>query len=227
MQSTATAQSPSKAYEITVYGKAQNRFVPKRIKVIFGVTLEATDASSLVEKFGAVRRRLIDKLMELGVRNVQEVSFNVFPSLYLDARDIPQVTRFRCTASFEVMLRKKARGDLVGLGRVLDGLTSAGANEIFWVQQTASEESMRRLRLQAVQGAITDARSKAQVLADGMGLKIAKVLAVDEEKDEVKRGFGDTSSPVPGSRTLVQPISPPDLCVVSSSVRVRFQAVEA
>jgi hypothetical protein len=68
--------------------------------------------------------------------------------------------------------------DLQRVGRIIDNAKRAGANTIQSLHFTLKDE--QTLRAQALVEAATRARHKVEVIASALGLKIVRVLAVEE-----------------------------------------------
>ncbi len=76
--------------------------------------------------------------------------------------------------------------DLAKIGSVIDTATASGANQVQGIQFTLSDE--QAIRSQALREAALKARSDADVLAAALGLKVIRVLTVEEN--------GTTGGPV-------------------------------
>jgi uncharacterized protein len=69
--------------------------------------------------------------------------------------------------------------DLDRLGEVLDGLVTAGANEVHGAQMSASDPSAAEH--EALRSAMGAARAKAEALADAGGVTLGGLARVEEE----------------------------------------------
>ena len=68
--------------------------------------------------------------------------------------------------------------DLEGIGRAIDAATAAGANEIDSLRFELRDDFA--LRLQALAEATRRARAKADAIAEALGTKVSRVIAVEE-----------------------------------------------
>lgn len=83
---------------------------------------------------------------------------------------------------YRVERRMTARvRDLDQLGDVLDGVVSAGANEVQGAQMGAADPSAAEH--EALEAAVAAAQAKAAVLATSSGVKLGGVLRIEEEAD--------------------------------------------
>jgi uncharacterized protein len=71
--------------------------------------------------------------------------------------------------------------DLDRLGKILDGVVAAGANEVHGAQMTASDPSAAER--EALRLAVVAARAKAASIADAAGSTLGAVARIEEEPD--------------------------------------------
>jgi len=69
-------------------------------------------------------------------------------------------------------------GDLAGVGKLVDSATQAGANNIQQLQFTLRDE--QAARTEALRLAVAKAMEKAQAMASALGLRVLRVLSVEE-----------------------------------------------
>jgi uncharacterized protein YggE len=106
-------------------------------------------------------------------------------------------------------------GDLNRVGRVIDAASAAGANSIDGLSFTLRRD--QRARNEALSSAVVEARAKAQVIADALGGRVARVVEVQES---------GTVRPVPvyerevGQIALARQASTP---IESGSLEIRAQ----
>jgi uncharacterized protein YggE len=99
---------------------------------------------------------------------------------------------------YRVERRMTARvRDLDRLGDVLDGVVTAGANEVHGAQMGAADPSGAEHA--ALEAAVAAAQAKAAVLATAAGVKLGGVLRVEEEAD-----FGGPPMPKMGMMRLAE-----------------------
>ena len=91
-----------------------------------------------------------------------------------------KITGYRVTNNVSVRVR-----DLARLGEILDALVSAGSNQVSGVNfgiadSTATSNEARK-------SAIADARSRADLYAQAMGVKVGKVISISEQSVNLPR----------------------------------------
>lgn len=166
------ASGPSR---LTVVGQGQSRVAPDMATVQLGVTTQADSASDAMAGNNERQRAVIEALTAAGIAedDIQTSGLNLNPLMQYGENQAPTVTGYQAvnTVSVRVM-------DLDSLGAVLDAIVGAGANEINGI--TFAREDGADALDQAQADAVTDARRKAQMLADAAGVDLGPVLTLRE-----------------------------------------------
>ncbi len=92
----------------------------------------------------------------------------------------PNINGYTASNSVEVTVR-----DLASLGKVIDAASQAGANNIQGPQLSVKNEGP--VRAQALRQAVQDARANAEAMAAAMGMKLGKVIKLEQGTREVIR----------------------------------------
>ena len=158
---------------LTVTGEGEARVAPDLATIQLGVTTQAASAAEAMRQNSTQQTAVIDALTGAGIAqaDVQTSGLNLNPLMDYGEGRAPTVTGYQ--ASNMVSVRVK---DVPRLGEVLDSIVTAGANEINGITFTrddsaASQDEARR-------AAVTDARHKAEVLAEAAGLTLGPVLVL-------------------------------------------------
>ncbi|GAC1663889.1 MAG: hypothetical protein PVS2B3_17290 [Steroidobacteraceae bacterium] len=85
----------------------------------------------------------------------------------------PTISGYAASNTVQVTL-----DDLARIGGVIDAATGSGANHVQGIQFTLRDQDAVRAR--ALREAATRARAEAEVLAAALGLKVVRVLSVEE-----------------------------------------------
>ncbi|MTD99168.1 DUF541 domain-containing protein [Paracoccus sp. YIM 132242] len=158
---------------LTVTGQGETRVAPDMATIQLGVTTQAASAAEAMRQNSTQQTAVIAALTGAGIEgaDVQTSGLNLNPLMdYAEGR-APTVTGYQATNMVAVRVRDVAR-----LGEVLDAIVAAGANEINGIgfirdDSAATEDEARR-------AAVTDARHKAEVLAEAAGLTLGPVLVL-------------------------------------------------
>jgi hypothetical protein len=173
-----SAPAPS---SIRVTGDAKVTARPDRVQIDVGVTTHAVHS----EDAAAENAREVDKVLA-AVRKVagstavlKTISYSLNPTYqYHPNGGEPTLTGYNAVNVVQVTLDELAR-----IGAVIDSATQAGANQVQGIQFTLRDAES--VRADALREAARKARAEAQVLADALGLKVLRVLSVEESSPRV------------------------------------------
>jgi uncharacterized protein len=167
---------PPPVSSIRVSGDARVTAKPDRAQIDLGVVTRAPSSQSAAadnsRQFDAV---LTAARAAAGPGAVlKTINYSLTPSYQFHSNGAePTLTGYTATNVVRVTL-----DDLTKVGPVIDAATKAGANEVQGIQFTLRDEDAAKA--QALKEAVHRARAKADVLADALGLRIVRVLSVEE-----------------------------------------------
>lgn len=174
----AANERPYRVLSLTGSGEVKAR--PDTASISSGVVSNAKTAREALAANSAAMNKLFKELKAAGIadRDLQTQNFNIVPQYkpYDSKNPIPQHERivgYQVSNGVTVRVR-----DLDKLGRLIDQMTTAGANRMggisFYVDKTDNllEEARRK--------AMADVRRKANLYADGLGVKLKRVLTIKE-----------------------------------------------
>jgi len=172
---TALAQQPPVS-SIRVTGDARVTAKPDRVQIDIGVTTRA----ALSQDAAAQNAREVDAVLA-GVRKVggptatlRTISYALNPNYrYHPKEGEPTIDGYTALNVVQVTL-----DDLGKIGAVIDAATQAGANRIQGIQFTLRDQDA--VRAQALREAATRARAEVDVLAAALGVKVLRILSVEE-----------------------------------------------
>jgi uncharacterized protein YggE len=207
---------------ISVTGQAEVLTPPDEATVRLGVTRQAANARAAQDQANDIGQRLLAGLERLGVprgavRTSQLSLQPIFEQQRPGDENPPRIVAYRAAMTISVRLEKL---DLVG--PVVDAGLQAGANRVEGVQfglrdsTAAQQEALRR--------AVREARGKAQALAEGLGLRVDRVLEVSEGGGFIPRA-GEESFALAARAPTPTPVAPGEVSV-SAMVTVRFRIAE-
>lgn len=182
----AAALAPAAAGEsaprrIAVVGTGEAAAAPDMAVLQLGVVGEAKAAAEALAANSAAMARLLEALRAENIepRDLQTSGFSVEPSysgsIVIDGREAepPKIVGYVVRNNVTVRLR-----DLARLGALLDRAVSLGANSVSGpdftlAEPAASEDAARR-------AAVADAQRKAALYAAAAGVRLGRVVAVEE-----------------------------------------------
>jgi len=205
----AAAQSESssaaKPSQVTVVGSGSIMVKPDVLKVTIGVSAQEETVAAAQSEVDRVTADMILKLREAGIdaKDYATSQYNVEPAMDYNSPKSPNGTLigFRVTSMYEVTFRDPAKAPAV-----IDALTGVGANTIYGTYYTVS--NVGELSKQAYEGAMKDARERAQKIADLSNLTLGKIVRVSEVSNAPYggplrgEGMGGGGGFVPGQQTI-------------------------
>jgi hypothetical protein len=174
---TAPQQAGGMQNVITVSGSGQAFGSPDIATVELGIEVRNEDVSQAITETNTAIDAITAALVDLGVaeNDIQTTNFSV----YQDERRNPQTGEPDGDPTFIVsnMVRVKVR-DTSQISDVIDAGLSNGANRVFGLN--FSLENPTELRNQAREAAVQDARTRAEALAEELGVGVGQVVYVSE-----------------------------------------------
>jgi uncharacterized protein len=179
----AVAASPVRAQQtpvpplssIRVTGDAKVTAKPDRVQIDIGVTTRAAQSQEAASQ----NARQVDAVLA-AVRKatpaavLRTISYSLNPTYqYHSNGEEPTITGYSAVNVVQVTL-----DDLAKIGTVIDSATLAGANHVQGIQFTLRDQDA--VRAEALRQAATRARAEADMLAAALGLKVVRVLSVEE-----------------------------------------------
>ena len=102
-------------------------------------------------------------------KDIKTTSYNVSPQYKYLQYDKPEIRGYQVSEKIEFKIR-----ELEKVSQILDGVVASGANEISGFQFTIDEPD--KLKSEAREKAITDAKEKAKNLKSQLGIKLGKIV---------------------------------------------------
>ena len=150
---------------------------PDRAQVTFSVQTENTDVKQAQADNAVQMNKVIDALVNSGIPRdaLKTTGYNIYP-VYEDSTGImtPKIKTYRVTNTLTVTLH-----DVSKTGEVIDVAVANGINQAESIQFMLSDEQSQVLRTQALQKAVTRARSDADTVAAAMGSAVTGMKNAD------------------------------------------------
>ena len=154
--------------------------------VNLGVLTQSPTAKAAEDESSKKINQIVSFVKQQGVdaKDIATSQFSIYPTY--DYRDgTNKITGYQASQTVTVKVRGVEKST-EKVGKILDGATANGANEIAGVQFTFDDAD--DLRQQARKQAIAKAKQKASELAAEAGLRLGKVVSISE---------GSYAQPVP------------------------------
>src|SRR4030081_3090157 len=177
---SAVASAPLRAQQtplssIRVTGDAKVTAKPDRVQIDIGVTTRAAQSQEAASQ----NARQVDAVLAAMRKAtpaavLKTISYSLNPTYqYHSNGEEPTITGYSAVNVVQVTL-----DDLAKIGTVIDSATLAGANHVQGIQFTLRDQDA--VRAEALRQAATRARAEADMLAAALGLKVVRVLSVEE-----------------------------------------------
>jgi len=171
---------------VTVTGNGEVQAAPDQGMIDVGVLTQAESAAAAVDQNSEQMQQLLEFLKRNGIsdKDVRTVVFDVSADYQHDrmGEQPPRLVGYRVMNRVRIQVRELDR-----LGKLLDQLVTAGANEIHRIELSVSDQE-RKLD-EARQRAFADARRKAELYARAAGVVLGPPLAIQENSTEGPRQF--------------------------------------
>jgi uncharacterized protein len=165
---------------IEVTGQARVSAAPDRVYIDIGVTTQARRSEAAATQNATRLAAVIAAVKRAAGAGAQltTVQYSISPQYRYPPHGAPSIVEY--TASNVVQVRLD---DLRKIAAVLDTATQEGSNNVQDIRFALRDEQVPRT--EALRKAAQSARQDAQALADALGLRIVRVLAVTEQSPEM------------------------------------------
>ena len=166
----------SMAYTISVRGLGKASSSPDEANIQLGVESIENDAAEAVSDNTGRMAAVMQSIGELGLedKDIQTVNYNMWVEQVRDREgNLTGETRYHVVNQISIRLH-----DLTKTGELLQRALAAGVNNVGGVTFTVSDSIA--LQREARDLAIADAKAKAEQMATGLGVSLAKVRYVSE-----------------------------------------------
>src|SRR5215469_4508881 len=173
---SASAAGPETLSSIRVTGAATVTANPDRARVDVGVVTQAPQSQTAVSQnartFNAVMAAL-RRAFGPGA-DIKALTYSLSPDFqYHASGSSPTIIGYTATNVVRVTI-----DDLTRVGEVIDTATQAGANRVPSIEFGLRDE--QSVRTQALRDAAVKAKAEAEALAASLGLKVNRILMVEE-----------------------------------------------
>jgi len=148
---------------------------PDVAAISLSIVTEAVTSKSAQDENSRKSKAVTDFLKDQGVeeKDIKTTGYNIYPQYRYPQYDKPEIRGYQVNQTMEVKVR-----DLDKVSSVLDGVVSAGVNQVNSLSFEIDEPE--KLKAEARQKAIEDARAKADELEDQLGVDLGKIVNFSE-----------------------------------------------
>lgn len=174
---------------ITVSGSGEAVAVPDIATLSFSVTKEAKTSTEAQKLATEISNKILEVVKTAGVneKDIKTTNYSLYPKYDYTQTVCPAIYPSTCpsgrevlrgyeiTQTFEVRIR-----DIEKVGQIVLGVTEAGATNIngptFGVDK--EDEVIAKARNEAIE----EAKEKAELIADGLGVRLVRIVAFNENE---------------------------------------------
>jgi uncharacterized protein len=171
-------QTPPASIRVT--GDAKVSAKPDRAQIDIGVTTRAAKSQDAASQNAQAVEAVLDALRKtVPAAVLKTISYSLSPNYeYHASGGEPTLNGYTAMNVVQVTLDELAK-----IGSVIDSAAQAGANHVQGIQFTLRDQDA--VRAEALREAALRARAQAEVLAQALGLKVVRVLSVEENSPRV------------------------------------------
>ena len=158
---------------VNAEGSVEGR--PDLATINVGVTTEGQTAAAALAENARRSQALIQALRRAGIaeRDIQTANVSVYPQQVYGEGQAPRITGYQANNTVTAKVR-----NIDNTGRVIDAAVGAGGNNVNGVSFSYQDPDAQLNA--ARRDAIANARERAALYADALGLRVHRVVAVSE-----------------------------------------------
>jgi uncharacterized protein YggE len=205
---------------LNVNGSAQIQVAPDTATVRLGIVRQAQTARVAQEEVNTIAQAILTAVTGGGIskEKVQTSRLTLSP-VYAprspESRDAPRIVAYRASNVVSITVE-----NLTQIGPVIDAGLNAGANQLEGVRFGLRNDLSARQ--QALKQAVIEARTKAEVMAGALGVRLGPVVEISEGGVSVITPDGGGLMAREMAAMAPTPVSPGELDV-QASVTIRYR----
>ncbi len=176
-QSRYIGQDVERINSITISGEGKIQAKPDIAMVTLGVVSQATNVASAQKDNTEKMNKITKAMKDLGIdeKDLKTINYSIYPRYnYESGRQ--NIIGYDVSQSLEVKIR-----DLDKISSVLSKAAGLGANQVGSLAFTFDDPE--KLKVEARSEAIKNAKEKAQVLTDELGVNLGRVIDFSESSN--------------------------------------------
>ena len=172
--STSSQTQVKEFTTLSIVGVGRVYYTPDEAMVTFRALGQGDTAEEALSMSASKASAIIDTLKDLGIEDedIKTSGINVYPRYDFDVKP-PKIVGYEACYTIVVKIR-----DIGLVGKAIDAAFSAGADGMYGVQFTISDEKKAELVQQAIRAAVEDAEEKAKIIAESLGMKVVRIKSV-------------------------------------------------
>lgn len=199
----------TKANLFSVSGESKATGIPDTALLSIGVTKTGSTVAIAQNETNTAANKIIEDLKKLGIaeKNIKTTNYSVNPN-YDFSRGAQNITGYTVTQTLEINITP-----IDVANKAIDAATADGANLVGGITFTFNDRAKKELENKARTEAVKMAKEKAQSLANATGIRLGKIVDVQESTGleprpmmaqslEVGKGGAPDTSLQPGENSI-------------------------
>jgi len=157
--------------DISITGTATVKIQPTQAVINVGVVTEDITAAGAWQRNAEIVASVIEALVDVGIseNNIETVEYDISPrwNWYTES-----VVGYTCTHRLKIV------SSVSDAGRAIDAAVGAGANRVYDIEFTSSDDDIKEAKRRAFYGAVGDAREQVNMVADAFGATVLDVVDI-------------------------------------------------
>lgn len=215
--SNVTDNTP-KISTITVQGNGSSSATPDQATITIGIVTSASTANIAEQQNADIATNIQNKLIDLGIDQdkISTTRYTFYPTYDNEKYKTNEIVAYNVNNTVSATIT-----DLTKIGNIIDASIQAGANTINSIDFTIKNDKL--IKQNALQSAVKDAKSKAEVIAKALDKHIVNVLTVNENGTSIEsHNFSRLSLKAASADSISTPITP-GTTNVNANVEIVFE----
>jgi uncharacterized protein YggE len=160
---------------VSFSGQGKVTAKPDVATVDVSIVTEGSTSKAAQDSNSTKSKALTDYLKGQGIedKDIKTSSYNIYPQYTYPTATRPQISGYQVTQTVNVKIR-----DLDKVNTILDGVVSAGVNQVNQLQFMVDDTE--KLKQEARAKAIADAKSKADAMEDQIDVRLGRIVNFSE-----------------------------------------------
>lgn len=173
---SVTSVVTTKTDIFTSTGEGKAFATPNIAKITLGISVNQTTVKIAQDKANQVVNKIQEEIKKLGIseKDIKTTRYDLYPS-YDWNEGKQRITGYQITINFEVKVR-----DFEKINQVIDTATASGANLIGNLEFLIDNQTLKETQNKAREEAVKEAKEKAESLAKASGIKLGRILNIQE-----------------------------------------------
>lgn len=198
----------------SVNGVGEATAIPDTAMISFGISKTASSVKTAQNQVNEIANKITEDLKKLGVdiKDIKTTNYSVNPQ-YDYSEGTQRLIGYIVDTNTQVKLQPIDKAN-----QAIDIATQDGANQIGGMQFIVNDAKQKELEQNARKKAIAEAKEKAQSLADAAGIRLGKIVDIQENAQNNPRPIpllmsaekasgGETTQLNPGENTITTTIT--------------------